>query len=310
MYGTRTRTSLPPVNKPSRAPEHTPSSCLLACLCPCLPALPPTMSQLLSTMEIQQMIDTREQARSVKDWSTSDKIREDLRARGVEVYDRDKEWKTSDGRRGVIGGSGTVCMLTDQDIQTRIAGRENARMNKDWATADRIRSELRALGVEIHDKNKVWKTTDGRSGALSAYATVCSLSDEELESLVKKRDDARRMRDFSSSDQLREQLRAAGVELFDSDHVWKSTDGRIGVIGQHLTDASINMMLNAREVARQKRDFGRADKIRDQLRARGLQIFDKEKMWKAADGRQGYILGADGQPPAQMSCADAGDNDA
>ena len=47
----------------------------------------------------------------------------------------------------------------DEEIEALIAQRAEARKNRDWATADRIRDELKAMGVELIDTKEgtTWK---------------------------------------------------------------------------------------------------------------------------------------------------------
>ena len=111
----------------------------------------------LSGLEIVKMVNDREKCRATKDWDTADQIREQLRGHGVELFDKEKEWRHSDGRRGAIMlGPGTgvtmsACALTDEQIMAKITDREAARQEKDWARGDVIRDELRAsrLGCPV-----------------------------------------------------------------------------------------------------------------------------------------------------------------
>eukprot|EP00930_Biecheleria_cincta_P029073 TRINITY_DN20232_c0_g1_i2.p1 TRINITY_DN20232_c0_g1~~TRINITY_DN20232_c0_g1_i2.p1 ORF type:complete len:173 (+),score=14.79 TRINITY_DN20232_c0_g1_i2:44-562(+) len=53
------------------------------------------------------------------------------------------------------------------------------------------------------------------------------------------------------------------------------------------SNAEIWNMLIDREKARIARDFKEADKIRDELRDLGIEIYDRERKWEAKDGRVG-----------------------
>ncbi|CAE7350383.1 unnamed protein product [Symbiodinium natans] len=46
-----------------------------------------------------QLID-REKARIDRNFSEADRIRDDLRDRGIEIYDRERRWEAKDGRVG------------------------------------------------------------------------------------------------------------------------------------------------------------------------------------------------------------------
>lgn len=50
-------------------------------------------------------------------------------------------------------------------IHNLLVDREKARCGSNFAEADRVRDELRAMGVVIDDKNKTWSSHDGRSGS-------------------------------------------------------------------------------------------------------------------------------------------------
>jgi len=52
---------------------------------------------------------------------------------------------------GAAGDNGT----SDEQIDALISERVRAREDKDWATSDRIRDELSALGVVLEDKDGV-----------------------------------------------------------------------------------------------------------------------------------------------------------
>jgi len=129
-----------------------------------------------SEAHIKQLVRSREQARAQKDFETSDRIREELKAVGVEVFDKDKMWRSKSGACGVIlgfgEGTGGGGGATDVEISTLVVQRERARQNGDFATSDMIRDELREIGVEIWDKEKIWKAADGRCGPVPTWDTV------------------------------------------------------------------------------------------------------------------------------------------
>ena len=84
------------------------------------------------------------------------------------------------GAAGDSGGATAQCQLTTADIITRIAERESARREKDWGRADSIREELRGAGVEVYDRDKEWKTADGRRGIIGS-SQICNLTDAQIQ---------------------------------------------------------------------------------------------------------------------------------
>jgi len=111
----------------------------------------------------------REQARAQKDFAQSDKIRDELKIMGVELYDKEKMWRAKSGESGCIIGYRGAAGPTDMEISLLVSQRERARQSGDWASADMIRDELKQFGVVISDNEKVWRCPDGRSGAVPTW---------------------------------------------------------------------------------------------------------------------------------------------
>jgi len=273
-----------------------------------------------SEVDILRLVAQRESYRQSRQFDKSDAIREELRQMGVELYDKEKEWRARDGRRGALFTAGPQeCMLNDTEIQDRINQREESRRTKDWGRADMLRDDLRANGVELDDKESVWRTATGRSGTYSGQPVArpaTQLSNHHIRKLVAERERLRATQDFELADELRRQLATMGVEIFDNDRTWRSADGQRGVIitGGHevdclLSDADIQYRVMQREEARAGKDFNNADVIRDDLRRQGVELLDGQKLWVTTDGRQGLYqggnaavqpaLGAYGQPMQQ-----------
>lgn len=266
---------------------------------------------LVSEAEILSLVAERESFRHQRRFDESDAIREELRSKGVEVYDKEREWRSNDGRSGVLFTAGPkVCSLAERSITSLVVQREEARTAKDFAVADKIRDELRGEGVELDDKARTWRTVDGRSApygsqdfqhlppAQDLYTN--SPSDAEIRSLVVERERARAVQDYATADCLRQHLLSVGVELNDSERVWRASDGRQGTIvtgGSDtrrcpLGDAEIQSLVAQREEARGQKDFLRGDRIREELRRSGCELIDNEKRWQTVDGRQGHYSGA------------------
>jgi cysteinyl-tRNA synthetase len=222
--------------------------------------------------------------------------------------------------------------LTDntEEIVRLVATREQARLQKDWSLADTLRTQLSTMGVTLFDKTASWRSACGKSGRIPTFAELdggnletviaqqameiqsqqvsnallsgmdpmmtnfSSDAETQIKALVQQREQARANKDFARSDEIREELKTLGVEVFDKEKMWRSASGASGVIiGFHArggpTDLEITTLVVQREKVRQAGDFGTSDMIRNELRTVGVEIYDKEKMWKATDGRQGPV---------------------
>jgi len=127
-----------------------------------------------SETHIKYLVQMREQARAQKDFTQADTFREELKALGVDIYDKEKLWRSKTGASGVIIGYRGAGGPTDLEISSLVVQRERARQSNDYATSDMIRNELRAAGVEIHDREKMWKSADGRQGPIPAWSAILS----------------------------------------------------------------------------------------------------------------------------------------
>ena len=101
-------------------------------------------------------------------------------------------------------GGGEDAQLINAALQLAIELRAAARASQDFATADAIRDGLAGAGVTLEDRagQTEW------SGPPDALDAVMQL-------LLKIRQTARENKDFKTSDQIRDQLHAAGVAVED-----------------------------------------------------------------------------------------------
>mmetsp|Transcript_118933 Transcript_118933/g.237036 ORF Transcript_118933/g.237036 Transcript_118933/m.237036 type:complete len:445 (-) Transcript_118933:58-1392(-) len=202
-----------------------------------------------------------------------------------------------------------------EEIIKLMVMRERARSAKDWSLADSIRLRLSEMGVTLFDKTSTWRSNDGMSGRIPSWSQLEAGETPEsiiaaqatkmqtagghpeahrIKALVQQREQARSAKDFARCDEIREELRAIGVEVFDKEKMWRAKNGASGVvIGFHgpngPTDLEIATLVVQREKARQASDFGTADMIRDELKAVGVEIYDKEKLWRSSDGRRAPV---------------------
>jgi len=344
-----------------------------------------------------------------KDWGKADSIRGVLRDAGVRVDDASKSWTTRDGRSGTIGmwqqkedGSTTASVaanpMSTESILRSIREREVARRKKDFETSDRLRTELRANGLTISDKDRTWTTTDGRTGSLdsrdvvhtmrqpayghgayalhapasyapqapAAYATApmaaYATTDPAMMSYVQKppaaatneytatmnallaqaRDLARSNRDIGAAVAISALMHERGFIANGAQNAW-AVAGYPAVAGAQLqppavaampvfapaavatpntrrgrwssprtaatngvaplaaaaaaaaavqdmaAEEDVQTIIDRREMLRMTKDYAGADRIRDLLRSRGVEVNDGEKTWKAPDGRTGPI---------------------
>ena len=127
----------------------------------------------------------------------------------------------------------------------------------------------------------------------AAKSGAAALSDDEIDRLVKEREQARFTSDYKTADRLRDTLEKHGVHLDTKENKWQAADGRSGPIGPvnisaaHAQKAAragapkmpveeIESILVQREQARARRDYKTADVLRDTLEKHGVYLDAKE----------------------------------
>lgn len=193
-----------------------------------------------------------------------------------------------------------------------------------------IRQELKALGVEIQDKTKVWRASDGRQGPVPAWDSIGTMGAPPAP--VPAPYHGRQMQSFATltlPDGM--QLRIEGpmlnrvmamLQAPQQPIVGRAAYGmppppptqalpRSNATGNlsnpsaaeavnYITSCSrqrkgmsnddIQWLVQTRESLRKGKDFASADMVRDAMRSQlGIEIHEKEKRWEASDGRQGQI---------------------
>ena len=214
---------------------------------------------------VDALLSERIAAKRSRDYDTADAIRDQLlQDFGVGVYDKERTWRTGasaggsgqkfggGGRRqqgGRRGGSrdrdfgpnghdyelsddagANASSLSEDEIHAMIAERLQAKLGRDFQTADRIQYELLNSGVYVHDGMKEWRADGvpfgdfagqgGRPGRTqgsisdrnrpynkSEYSLeVEGTTDEDIRALVEERSKYKSFRDYLNADRIRDDL--------------------------------------------------------------------------------------------------------
>lgn len=264
---------------------------------------------------IKQLVQMREKARAAKSFTESDSIRDQLHALDVEVLDKEKLWRAKSGASGVIiGYSGEP---TELEITTLVTQREKARQENDYTTADMIRRELKAVGVDIHDKQKMWISSDGRKGPVPSWQglqqppppqgrpAMQNFATLTLPDGMQIRIEGPMLSRVMAMLQAPQPVQAPPrppPPAYTHAHgprqasVPRAAQEAINFInscarqGGRISDADIQWLIETREGLRKARDFSSADIVRDAVRSQlGVEIHEKEKRWACSDGRSGEV---------------------
>jgi len=78
---------------------------------------------------------------------------------GLSPDDKEKVLKVLERINSVLGVMDLAAPVVGQEVEALIEKREQARKNKDWESADRLRQELKEMGIEIIDSKEgpVWR---------------------------------------------------------------------------------------------------------------------------------------------------------
>uniref|UniRef100_A0A7S4UV66 Uncharacterized protein n=1 Tax=Alexandrium monilatum TaxID=311494 RepID=A0A7S4UV66_9DINO len=205
---------------------------------------------------IKAKLDRWVAAKREKDFGTADAIRAELQAVGIEP----DQLRPPDRDAGLYATSSNLPGARfDVDTEAKLDRWVQAKRDKDWALADSIRSELRALGIEpdfVRPPDR-----DLQPNAQLDPATEAKLDRWVL---------AKREKDFGTADALRAELRAAGLEpdsLRPPDREVPSLSRNAAKVHDAYTEAQLDRWVQAKR----DKDFASADAIRAELRAQGIE---------------------------------------
>ncbi len=82
--------------------------------------------------------------------------------KGLSATDKQKVEEVMEGMDSVLGVMDLEPTKPDEKVDELVKRREEARRDKDWATADRIRQDLKGMGIEVTDTRDgtIWRRVD------------------------------------------------------------------------------------------------------------------------------------------------------
>ena len=134
--------------------------------------------------------------------------------------------------------------------------------------------------------------------AASSISAECKLSAEDIEGLIKRRNKARRSRNYNLADKLLGELQSNNVVLDDKKKLWRA-DGELS--GDDTSthayrkapnskpisnedEAYVCERLDERAAAKQRKDYDVADEILDELRfLMNVAVDDRKMTWRVTD---------------------------
>ena len=270
---------------------------------------------------IQDLVEERIAAKRAKDFDTADAIRDELlEDYDVIVNDRTREWS-------VGGNFGEAKTDSDRDrpydmsphslnvgddlstIRNLVAQRSKAKKTRDFNAADSIRDELQNVyNVEIDDRQRLWSAggdfgfdpNDRRGGEQTPFFMAPGSERPDnpnyIQAQVEAREQARKERNFSLADDIRDELMDEyNVMVDDKLRQW-AVSGMFGGRkasgpgdpfvrrgGGNLSQEDVNTIaewIRNRNDAKRDKNFGKADRIRDQLRDEySVSVDDRSREW-------------------------------
>jgi hypothetical protein len=140
--------------------------------------------------------------------------------------------------------------MTEQEVEqveSMIKRRDQARIKRDYRVSDNLREELRLMGIFCDDRLKLWWRDmenqvpdmvkeikgDGRWGKQSDWRRIPTTPEQDamvdadlVDDLLRRRDNARRAKDFETADDLLERARTAPegdltLRIHDESRTWR-----------------------------------------------------------------------------------------
>ena len=273
---------------------------------------------------LHKLLLERLYAKKTRAFDVADQVRDQLKAAGCHINDRDNTYSirvprpepaampTHHNYTRADDGAVPVAPADQVTLDALLLERIIAKRQRDFTKADQVRDQLKAAGVHVDDKAQTYRVVPPR-GPAAAMPThhgytrvddgsvVVTPADQAiLEQLLYQRVCAKHTRDWATCDQLREQLKLAGVHVDDQTATYRvrRPRGQPAPLPTHhgyarVDDGSVTVLpagqitldrlLLDRVCAKIRRDFLLADQLRDQLRENGVHLDDKTSTYRVTD---------------------------
>ena len=194
----------------------------------------------------------------------------------------------------------------EHKLQHMLLERVFTKRLRDFQAADALRARLKEAGVHLNDGEKTYSirppqarapTHHGYTRADDGRVVLSPADQATLDQMLLQRLIAKRARDFELADNLRKQLREAGVLLDDANNTYCVVvrEPRAPAVPTHhgytravdsvvefspSDQATLDALLLERMRAKRIRDFGKADELQRQLTAAGVIVDDTAKTYR------------------------------
>mmetsp|Transcript_115635 Transcript_115635/g.326908 ORF Transcript_115635/g.326908 Transcript_115635/m.326908 type:complete len:315 (-) Transcript_115635:133-1077(-) len=223
-----------------------------------------------SDVEINTLVVQREKARQSKDFTLSDTIRDELKERGVQLYDKTREWKASDGRRGQIPSFDMI---------------ENPQAQIGRAAVTSPVPAVGAVGGAIQGANVTTALLQLAVANPSIAPQILSILPQVAGGSTTTPPPVQ----GTPKPRVAAPAPTLGTFSMASPQTQKAVAFAKQCAGRSPNDGEVTYLVQARENCRQGKDYSGADLLRVEMKAIGIEVYDKEKVWKTADGRQGTV---------------------
>lgn len=180
----------------------------------------------LDQESVDSMLARRLKAKLAQDFAEADRVTKELGGHGITIHDRYKIWRC-DGQPfeapwHEFSGSGDHGLdeSTVRQVESLIARRIRAKKASRFAQADDLREQLRYLGVDVDDRARSWYVLGAGGHGYERIGPYIDLDVERVDTLLLRRVQAKRSRDFTTADRLQDELRSMGVEVNDARREW------------------------------------------------------------------------------------------
>ena len=171
---------------------------------------------------VEPLLVRRIDAKKARDFDAADALQAELQAMGVLINDRQRTWQSAEGGPAL---KGSLPESVDRAAaEALLARRMEAKKVKDFETADALQEELTAMGLWVDDKKQVW----GAAKASPSGGTYRLKGEPPegvdvtaVESMLARRVEAKKSRQFDAADALQSELLAMGVWVNDKQKTWE-----------------------------------------------------------------------------------------